>query len=88
MPAVAIDVGPPTKHIEGLRNLFRSLSVTRKETMFKTTLTFVKVTKGTVVFGNEDDGAPIRMLYISKSTFPGGETNYPAMIEVEVKAVA
>lgn len=58
-----------------------------EETMFKTTLTFVKVTKGTVVFGDESDGALIRMLYINKNAF-SDESNYPAMIEVEVKGVA
>lgn len=37
----------------------------------KTTLKFVRSTKGTHVYGNEEDGAPIKSQYIQRSAIEG-----------------
>jgi hypothetical protein len=43
----------------------------------------VKETKGTVVYGNQDEGAAITSVYIMKSAFTDG--NYPEKVTLEVK---
>lgn len=56
-----------------------------KENIVKTTLKFNKETKGTHVFKNEDDNAPIASLYVSKEAFKGKEP--PKTITVEIKEI-
>lgn len=48
----------------------------------KTTLKLERETKGTFVFKNDEDNAPIPSLYIKKSAFKDGA---PKAITVEVK---
>lgn len=50
----------------------------------KTTLTKDRDTKGTFVFKNGDQGAPIPSLYIKKSAFPDSEA--PDSIEIIIKS--
>jgi hypothetical protein len=49
----------------------------------KTTLKFVKSTKGTHVYGNEEDGAPLRSQYINRASIDGEP---PQAIVVTIEA--
>ena len=52
----------------------------------KTTLTLSRETKGTHVFKNDKDDAPIPSLYIAKSAF-SDPSNPPKEITVEIKEI-
>ena len=52
----------------------------------KTTLNFDRDTKGTNVYKNDKDDAPIPSLYIKKAAF--GDKKAPKTITVEIKELA
>lgn len=54
----------------------------KEDAGFKTKLTKERDTKGTFVYKNDADNAPVRSLYISKDAFGDGEA--PASITVTV----
>jgi len=51
----------------------------------KTTLKLERETKGTFVFKNDEDDAPIPSLYVKKSAFKKGDA--PKTITVEIKEI-
>lgn len=51
----------------------------------KTTLKLERDTKGTNVYKNDDENAPIPSLYIKKSAFKKGDA--PKTITVEIKEI-
>ena len=50
----------------------------------KTTMKLDRETKGTHVYKNEDEGAPIPSVYIKKSAFKGDP---PATITIDIKEI-
>ena len=52
----------------------------------KTTMTLKRSTKGTHVYGNEDDDAPIPSLYIKRSAFKDPDSP-PKKIEITITEV-
>ena len=57
---------------------------TRSSTALVTTLEFTKSTKGTHVYANHNDDAPIPTIYIRKSAFKGTP---PSIISITVSKI-
>lgn len=51
---------------------------------FTIELDFVRETKGTVVYGSEEEGIEIKTLYISKTAFNDARGPFPQSITVSV----
>lgn len=56
----------------------------RKASPFQITLTFVKETKGTVVYRTDDENAAVNTVYVSKAAL--GEDNIPTEVRLSLQA--